>query len=642
MKITKVDIKNFMALGSASLALNDRGLVLIQGENRDDESAKSNGAGKSSITDALSWCLFGSTARGETGDKIINNTAKSAVVAVTLESEGNTYTISRHRKDKKNKNRLLVFQGETDLTLGTDKETQERVNTIIGCDQKVFNAAIYQGQEKIPDLPNFTDKQLKELVEETAGINVLQECYAKAREKRNAASAQCDHAGFELTRVNDAIEKADHDMEIVAEQMNAWGDRQIERIAEKQAEVDEVESERIEAESRLETAEEKREAITKNIAVLEKTLEAKDDLYRKLDKLRDKVNEESEALTIANLNAHRYGEKVDRLQSRLATASDRIGTACGECGKPIEEKDLEAVIDGIKEDIVGVTADYKEAIKDTEKAKAKVEKATVAVTEFEEKIPDYSEATAKLIKCKEIIAKIDGMARTVAVMVNSCKAARHNLEEIEKETNPHAPVLARLSEVRDEAQAELKGAKVAKKAADKELKTMEKAVEVFSPAGVRAHILDHVTPFLNARTSHYLSILSDGNLHANWATLSKTAKGELREKFTIEVENTTGGKSFGLLSGGEKRKVRLACAMALQDIVSQRATKPVDLFMADEIDDALDEAGLERLMAILDEKARERGTVLVISHNNLNDWIREVAVVTKEGGVATISGALDA
>jgi len=169
---------------------------------------------------------------------------------------------------------------------------------------------------------------------------------------------------------------------------------------------------------------------------------------------------------------------------------------------------------------------------------------------------------------------------------------------------------------------------------------MEQVVDVFGPGGVRAHILDHVTPFLNARTGHYLSILSDGNLQAVWTTLSKTAKGELREKFTIDVKNITGGQSFGLLSGGEKRKVRLSCSMALQDIVSQRASKPIDLFMADEIDDALDEAGLERLMAILDEKARERGTVLVISHRSLSDWIREVATVEKKDGVATITGAL--
>jgi len=110
----------------------------------------------------------------------------------------------------------------------------------------------------------------------------------------------------------------------------------------------------------------------------------------------------------------------------------------------------------------------------------------------------------------------------------------------------------------------------------------------------------------------------------------------LREKFAIEVDTVSGGSSFGLISGGEKRKVRIATALALQDLVAQRATKPIELLMADEIDDALDSTGLERLMMILTEKAREKGTVIIISHNDLKDWIPNVLTITKRDGYATI------
>lgn len=95
-------------------------------------------------------------------------------------------------------------------------------------------------------------------------------------------------------------------------------------------------------------------------------------------------------------------------------------------------------------------------------------------------------------------------------------------------------------------------------------------VSVYAPAGVRAVVLDEVTPFLNQQTAKYLGTLSDGNIDANWSTLVRNAKGELREKFTIEVANSKGGKAFKLLSGGEKRKVRIATAMALQDLVATR------------------------------------------------------------------------
>lgn len=58
MKFGELKIKNFLIVSDATISLADRGLLLIEGQNDDDESANSNGAGKSSIVDALCWCLF--------------------------------------------------------------------------------------------------------------------------------------------------------------------------------------------------------------------------------------------------------------------------------------------------------------------------------------------------------------------------------------------------------------------------------------------------------------------------------------------------------------------------------------------------------------------------------------------------------
>jgi DNA repair exonuclease SbcCD ATPase subunit len=134
-------------------------------------------------------------------------------------------------------------------------------------------------------------------------------------------------------------------------------------------------------------------------------------------------------------------------------------------------------------------------------------------------------------------------------------------------------------------------------------------------------------------------MLSDGNIQAVWSTLTRNAKGETKEKFNIEVTYEDGADGFGGLSGGEKRKVRLATATALQDLVATRATKPINIFLADEIDHALDDAGLERLMDMLNKKARERGTVVVVSHTNLSDWVDQIITVTREGKTSRVEGA---
>lgn len=99
------------------------------------------------------------------------NTASSATVSIPLY-----------------KNELRVYQilpggAENDLSKGTDKETQLVVNGIMGCTVDVFNAAIYAGQEQMPNLPGLTDKGLKLLLEEAAGTEELADCYTVVRQR---------------------------------------------------------------------------------------------------------------------------------------------------------------------------------------------------------------------------------------------------------------------------------------------------------------------------------------------------------------------------------------------------------------------------------------------------------------------------
>ena len=166
MNFLQLNIENFLSIGKASIDLENKGLVLVQGQNEDDTSANSNGVGKSSIADALCWALFGETARGVSGDAVINDVAKKGTeVSVCVEDDEAQYVITRYRKHPKGKNSLTVVQEaepgeEVDLTKGTDKETQLEVNRILGCSQDVFMTAIYAGQELMPDLPRLTDRWL--------------------------------------------------------------------------------------------------------------------------------------------------------------------------------------------------------------------------------------------------------------------------------------------------------------------------------------------------------------------------------------------------------------------------------------------------------------------------------------------------
>ena len=55
----------------------------------------------------------------------------------------------------------------------SEERAQEVIDKLLGCSLEVFQAAVYAGQEKMPDLPSMTDKQLKLMIEEAAGVEVL-------------------------------------------------------------------------------------------------------------------------------------------------------------------------------------------------------------------------------------------------------------------------------------------------------------------------------------------------------------------------------------------------------------------------------------------------------------------------------------
>ena len=70
MRIESVAAQNFKSYPEFFLDIPEPGLYLITGRNKADAKIGSNGAGKSTILDALSWCLTGKTTRGLGGPSV--------------------------------------------------------------------------------------------------------------------------------------------------------------------------------------------------------------------------------------------------------------------------------------------------------------------------------------------------------------------------------------------------------------------------------------------------------------------------------------------------------------------------------------------------------------------------------------------
>lgn len=645
MNIESISITNFLTIQHAEIELAERGLVLIQGVNKDDSSADSNGAGKSSIADAICWALYGVTARGVTADAVVNKKAKKDTeVEIRLTDGANEYRIIRYRKHSTNKNVTLVQQrgtavgmAPTDLHKGTERETQEVINALVGCSLEVFQAAVYAGQEKMPDLPAMTDKHLKLMIEEAAGVEVLAKAHSIARARALAAQAEFDKIGATLVASQSQLANSKTqlaDTELLATAFEA--DRPVSAKMEL-TKIPPMTKRRKELETEVATRDAvdyagELDAIKKKFAALK----SENDELARLETLAQAAQKK---LTLAESAARLAKQKHANAQVAEENVGKKVGTPCGECGKDYCAHDVEAVRLLRESDVVVAHGELRKAADAYRTARDEAATAQHAATAFKATMTDVTEMAARQHDITTEVAcinRLKGEIERIDLDIANVKAAAAVWL---KKDNPYTKAKELLEAQIAKLEATIAAGEGDAKRVEDALMLAQDAVKVYGPAGVRAHILDTVTPYLNDRTSHYLSALADDNIHAVWNTLTTNAKGEVKEKFQIEVTNDKGAESFEGLSGGEKRKVRLATAMALQDMVASRASKPINIFIADEVDHALDESGLERLMTVLNEKARERGTVLVISHNSLSDWIDEVITVTKESGYGQVAGA---
>lgn len=656
MKILRMEVSNFLTIGQASLSLNDKGLVLIRGVNLDEPSAKSNGAGKSSIADAIYWCLYNETAREESGDAVVNDKAKkNCRVSLYMQDGDIVYRIARHRKHATFKNATTVesmtlaqyedyLKGATvsliEIAKGTEKETQTKINEIVGASREVFAASIYAGQEQMPDLPKMTDKQLKMLIEEASGTERLERACVVAQSKVTTAKSALLSKASGIERLQRNIVESDLRLRAHAGRYKEFEDGRVAKADGYQTQV-EMAGKEIEGLS-LQIAGMKPEAVEKGIKLFNKRLEELKPMNEEAERLRGVYVKSEMTFTVLEGQLKALMGRVASLRKSLDNAEEEMKKPCTECGKPHTADEIiewkkhrgDAIATALAE-MESVSLKHKTVCKQADETKA-------AYEAYKATIPDASEALSKIKTLVEVQNKI----KTLESVIQSKKMSISTIllpgvEAALSGANPHKPAVVEEGKTLAKLKTDLAEAKELIKDQEYDLMVQEEVAKVFSPSGVRAHILDTVTPFLNEKTAEYLSALSDGSISAVWSTLAETTKGDLREKFNIEVKNAHGAQTFKGLSGGEKRKVRLATMMALQDLVATRASKPISLFIGDEIDDALDEAGLERLMGIFERKAREKGTVLIISHNELSDWIDSVATITKSDGYSTVAGALD-
>ncbi|MBI1794077.1 MAG: SMC family ATPase [Chloroflexi bacterium] len=146
-----------------------------------------NGAGKSSLLDAMTWALFGQARKRD--DSLVNLQSKAAEVAFTFGYEGNIYRVLRTLP--RGKTTVLEFQIKDDndwrpLTERSMRETQARIEQTLRLDYETFINAAFFLQGKADQFTQLNAGKRKDILGNILGLEVWETYKERTAEKRRA------------------------------------------------------------------------------------------------------------------------------------------------------------------------------------------------------------------------------------------------------------------------------------------------------------------------------------------------------------------------------------------------------------------------------------------------------------------------
>ncbi|SMB92260.1 AAA family ATPase [Deinococcus hopiensis] len=147
------------------------------------------GSGKSSLLDAMTFALYGTTPRlGATGlDALISQGERGLSVGLTFEVNGETFRVARSkgRKQAENEVRLERLDGERWINLsdGGARAVGERITKAVGLDFKTFVRSVLLPQGEFSRLLHGTGKERQALLGELMGLDHVKAMHAFAGDR---------------------------------------------------------------------------------------------------------------------------------------------------------------------------------------------------------------------------------------------------------------------------------------------------------------------------------------------------------------------------------------------------------------------------------------------------------------------------
>ena len=620
LSIEKVKIENFLSIGEADVSLKDRGYCLIQGiNNNPKDNARSNGSGKSSLTNAVAWCLTGETIQGV---KDVVNMFADGGTAVELDFtvDGDSYKLCRYKEHHKYKTDLKIYKNGQDISGKGIRDTQALLKEYLpDLTSDLIGSVIILGQGLPQRFTNNTPSGRKEVLEKLSKSDFMIDDLKKRLQERKS------YLNKQLRDIEDSILADKTKIQTL--------ETQIQDCEKRLGELDDP----VVYDQLIKRAQEKIKYIE------DKIVQLKEDLNNYRSILDIKLSEKAQIVSKFSDEKNEvevvYLKEKQRLEQERSLLEFEKDTLQKEIDKARAIKDI---CPTCGQKIPGV---FKP---DTIKQELEIGSLQTKLNLLYEDRKQLQEQYNT--KVEDISSREKAATSTLYDEINSAQAHVHSLERSiasqQSEKDMEQKGLSRIQQLKATYDATVKNINDTISANKEEIaKLTESSVykdDVRLDYQKRIDIVNKFTTITNRDFRGYL-------LHNVIEFIDKKAKEYCQEVFNTQfldfildgnnIDIKYCNKQYEILSGGEKQKIDLIIQFAIRDMLCQFLDFRCDMLVVDECFDALDSDGCDKLLNLFSRKFSDVSSLFIISHHtDLAIPCDSIITITKnEYGVSSVA-----